>query len=258
MGWRAALYLLCALLGVAALVVLALLRDRPGDVGLRPYGETAGTAPSAPPPAAGSIVAASLGALRDAARVPLFWVLFGTFFICGASTNGLVQTHLIALCADFSFPEMQAAGLLAMIGLFDFAGTILSGWLSDRYDNRWLLFWYYGLRGLSLIYLPFSDFTLYGLSVFAVFYGLDWVATVPPTVKLTAERFGRERANLVFGWVFCGHQLGAATAAFGAGLSRTELGTYLPAFFIAGGLCILAAALVVGVARGDRKTPAPA
>ncbi len=255
LGWRAALYLLCALLGLAALVVLALLRDRPSDVGLRPYGESA-DAPSPAAPQAGSILAASLGALRDAARVPLFWVLFATFYVCGASTNGLVQTHLIALCADFSFPETRAAGLLAMIGLFDFAGTILSGWLSDRYDNRWLLFWYYGLRGLSLIYLPFSDFTFYGLSIFAVFYGLDWVATVPPTVKLTAERFGRERANLVFGWVFCGHQLGAATAAFGAGLSRTELGTYLPAFFAAGALCLIAAALIVSVARRDAPAAA--
>lgn len=255
LGWRAAIMLLCSLLVLAALVVLALLRDRPADLGLQPYGESGTAAPGAPVPA-GSIVAAAFGALRDASRSRLFWVLFGTFFVCGASTNGLIQTHLIALCADFDFPELQAAGLLAMIGVFDFVGTVGSGWLSDRYDNRWLLFWYYGLRGLSLLFLPFSDFTLYGLSIFAMFYGLDWVATVPPTVKLTTERFGRERANLVFGWVFCGHQIGAATAAFGAGLSRTALGTYLPAFFIAGALCLVAAALVVGVARRDPRAAA--
>ena len=187
---------------------------------------------------------AAIDALRMAARTRVFWILFATFFVCGASTNGLIQTHLVALCADFGLPEVRAAGLLAMMGVFDFVGTVASGWLSDRYDNRWLLFWYYGLRGLSLLYLPYSDFTLYGLSFFAVFYGLDWIATVPPTIKLIADRFGRERANLVFGWVFAGHQLGAASAAFGAGLSRTVLDTYLPAFFAAGILCLIAALLV--------------
>jgi predicted MFS family arabinose efflux permease len=146
--------------------------------------------------------------------------------------------------------------MLAIIGVFDFVGTILSGWLSDRYDDRWLLFWYYGLRGLSLLYLPFSDFTLYGLSLFAVFYGLDWIATVPPTVKLTADRFGRERANLVFGWIFAGHQLGAATAAFGAGLSRSLLASYLLAFFVAGALCLVAA-LVVPMLGRHQPAPVP-
>jgi len=128
--------------------------------------------------------------------------LFAAFFICGASTNGLIQTHFIPLCADFGLPAVGAASVLAMMGIFDFIGTVGSGWLSDRYDNRWLLAWYYGLRGLSLMALPFTDFSFYGLSIFAVFYGLDWIATVPPTVKLTAANFGRERANLVFGWVF--------------------------------------------------------
>src|SRR5207247_9272061 len=122
--------------------------------------------------------------------------------------------------------------------------------------SRWLLFWYYGLRGLSLMYLPFSDFTFYGLSLFALFYGLDWIATVPPTVKLTVTRFGRERANLVFGWIFAGHQLGAATAAFGSGLSRTALQTYLPAFFIAGALCIVAALLTPTIARQAKPVAA--
>jgi predicted MFS family arabinose efflux permease len=160
--------------------------------------------------------------------------LFAAFFICGASTNGLIQTHFIPLCADFGLPAVGAASVLAMMGIFDFIGTVGSGWLSDRYDNRWLLAWYYGLRGLSLMALPFTDFSFYGLSIFAVFYGLDWIATVPPTVKLTAANFGRERANLVFGWVFAGHQIGAARAAFLAGLSRTMLATYLPAFFVSG------------------------
>src|SRR5207248_11132560 len=124
-----------------------------------------------------------------------------------------------------------------------------SGWLSDRYDNRKLLFWYYGLRGLSLLFLPFSNFTLYGLSLFAMFYGLDWIATVPPTVRLTAQRFGPERANLVFGWMFARRQLGAATAAFGAGLSRTVYDTYLPAFSVAGALCVVASLLTLAISR---------
>jgi MFS family permease len=249
-GWRVAIVMLCGLLALAALAILALLRDRPSDVGLLPYGETAADAQFAGPPVpARSVASAAIDALREAARTRVFWVLFLTFFICGASTNGLIQVHLISLCFDYGVPEVRAAGLLAMMGVFDFIGTIASGWLSDRYDNRWLLFWYYALRGLSLIYLPYSDFTFYGLSLFSMFYGLDWIATVPPTVKLTAERFGRERANLVFGWIFAGHQMGAATAAFGAGLSRSVLGSYLPAFFFAGALCLIAALLILQLGR---------
>ena len=178
--------------------------------GLRPFGDE-GTEPlPAPPPNNAPIMAAALGTLRDASKSRVFWILFATFFICGASTNGLIQVHLIPMCLDFGIPQVQAASLLAAMGIFDFFGTIVSGWLSDRYDNRYLLFWYYGLRGLSLLFLPFTDFSFYGLSLFAMFYGLDWIATVPPTVRLTAQRFGPERANLVFGWIFAGHQLGAA------------------------------------------------
>ena len=161
------------------------------------------------------------------------------------------------MCADYGIPQVQAAGLLAAMGIFDFFGTIISGWLSDRYDNRYLLFWYYGLRGLSLLFLPLTDFTFYGLSLFAMFYGLDWIATVPPTVRLTASRFGAERAGLVFGWIFAGHQIGAAVAAFGAGLSRTVLLSYLPAFFVAGALCLVAAVFVLTMSS-DKKAAAPA
>ena len=249
LGWRTALALVCCVLGISAVAVLLLMRDRPSDLGLRPFGDT-GTEPlPAPPPNTAPILSAALGTLRDASKSPVFWALSGTFFICGASTNGLVQVHLIPMCLDFGIPQVQAAGLLAAMGVFDFFGTIVSGWLSDRYDNRWLLFWYYGLRGLSLVFLPFSDFTFYGLSLFAMFYGLDWIATVPPTVRLTAQRFGVERANLVFGWIFAAHQLGAGTAAFGAGLSRTLLASYLPAFFVAGALCLIAALLAISISR---------
>ncbi|KWV55856.1 MFS transporter [Bradyrhizobium macuxiense] len=246
-GWRIALAFVCVALGVAAFAVLMLMRDRPGDVGLRPFGDE-GTAPlPAPPPANAPILAAALGTLRESSKSSVFWILFATFFVCGASTNGLVQVHLIPMCLDFGIPQVQAASLLAAMGIFDFFGTIISGWLSDRYDNRRLLFWYYGLRGLSLVYLPFSDFTFYGLSLFAMFYGLDWIATVPPTVRLTAQRFGAERANLVFGWIFAGHQIGAGAAAFGAGLSRTIYASYLPAFFIAGALCVIASLAVLAI-----------
>ena len=249
LGWRVALALVCAMLGVSATAVLLLMRDRPSDLGLRPFGDKNAEPIAAPPPVTAPILAAALGTLRDVSRSTVFWILFATFFICGASTNGLVQVHLIPMCLDFGIPQVQAASLLAAMGIFDFFGTIFSGWLSDRYDNRWLLFWYYGLRGLSLLFLPFTDFSFYGLSLFAMFYGLDWIATVPPTVRLTAQRFGTERANLVFGWVFAGHQLGAGTAAFGAGLSRTLLQSYLPAFFTAGALCIIAALLALAIAR---------
>ncbi len=256
LGWRTALALVCGMLAVSASTVLLLMRDRPSDLGLRPYGDK-GTEPiAAPAPFTAPILSAALGTLRAASRAPVFWMLFATFFICGASTNGLVQVHLIPMCLDFGIPQVQAASLLAAMGIFDFFGTIFSGWLSDRYDNRWLLFWYYGLRGLSLLFLPFTDFSFYGLSLFAMFYGLDWIATVPPTVRLTAQRFGTERANLVFGWVFAGHQLGAGTAAFGAGLSRTLLQSYLPAFFTAGALCIVAALLALAIARQAKPVPA--
>ena len=132
-----------------------------------------------------------------------------------------------------------------MVGGFDLVGTLLSGWLSDRYDNRWLLFWFYGLRGLSLLFLSLTGFGFAAISVFAVFYGMDWVATVPPTVKLAAEKFGREKAGMTFGWVFAGHQIGAATAAYGAGLIRTDWLTYMPALYIAGLMCLVAALAVL-------------
>ena len=254
LGWRPAVAMVCGALALTAFAVLVFMRDRPADVGQQPFGQAAGDDAAN---VAATIPAAPISpwhALREASRTGVFWVLFGTFFICGASTNGLIQTHFIPLCADFGLPAVGAASVLAAMGMFDIVGTIGSGWLSDRYDSRWLLFWYYGLRGLSLMYLPFSDFTFYGLSLFALFYGLDWIATVPPTVKLTVARFGRERANLVFGWIFAGHQLGAATAAFGAGVSRTVLLSYLPAFFAAGALCLIAAVLILTLGdRSERK-----
>ena len=258
-GWRSALTLTVAALAVALVLVLALLRDRPADLGLPVYGQAA-VAPVPPRPAGlATLVSTPIATLRDVSGTRTFWILFATFFICGFSTNGLIQTHWIALCGDYGIAATAAAGLLAAIGVFDLVGTIGSGWLSDRFDNRWLLFWYYGLRGLSLAFLPFSDFSQAQLALFAVFYGLDWVATVPPTVKLTAERFGPERAPLVFGWIFAAHQVGAATAAWTAGSVRTGLGDYAPSLYAAGMLCLVAAGLALSLGRpnpGPLRAPA--
>jgi MFS family permease len=256
-GWRTAIMLICALLLIAVTAVFFLMRDRPADIGLPAYGDKEIT--PVPPITGGliSLITMPLLALKEASRSSTFWVLFATFFVCGASTNGLVGTHFVAMCGDFGMVPVVAASVLAMMGFFDFFGTIGSGWLSDRVDNRWLLFWYYGLRGLSLLYLPYSNFSFYGLSLFAMFYGLDWIATVPPTVKLATDRFGREKAGLIFGWVFAGHQLGAASAAYGGGFARTEYQTYMPAFFVAGILCLIAALLVLTLSKHGKANMLP-
>lgn len=254
-GWRTALTLTVAVLATTFVLVLLVMRDHPADVGLPAYGETTiNKAPKQDHELLATLLS-PLIVLKSVSGNPVFWVLFGTFFVCGLSTNGLIQTHWISICGDFGMAAVTAAGTLAVIGIFDFVGTIFAGWLSDRYDNRILLFWFYGLRGLSLIYLSMSGFSTLELSVFAIFYGLDWVATVPPTVKLAAESFGREKAGLVFGWVFTGHQLGAATAAFGAGWFKSDYDTYMPALQIAGVMCMLAAISVMLLRKP--KSPAP-
>src|SRR6266542_1038850 len=192
-----------------------------------------------------------LQALAWVSRRPAFWVLAGSFFVCGASTNGLIGTHLIPACHDYGISEVRAAGLLAAMGLFDILGTTASGWLTDRFSSRYLLFTYYTLRGLSLLALPFTlvDGGTHGLAWFAVFYGLDWVATVPPTVRLTSDVFGRENTGVIYGWIGASHQLGASLAAFGAGTIRTLLGDYRDAFWIAGVLCFIAGFSFVTIGR---------
>jgi sugar phosphate permease len=254
-GWRSAVLPVVLAAAVVVALVLLLMQDAPAQLGLRPYGEREdAAAPAAAPAPLGW--AGPFRVLAEAVRSRTFWVLAGTFFICGLSTNGLVQTHFITLCGDRGLGAVPAASVLSMMGAFDLVGTTLSGWLSDRYDNRKLLFGYYALRGLSLFWLPYSPFTLAGLSLFAMVYGLDWIATVPPTVKLSAAAFGKERAGLVFGWVFAAHQLGAAAAASGAGLTRTLLLTYDPALFAAGAACLLAAVAALRV-RTPRPVAAP-
>jgi sugar phosphate permease len=255
-GWRAAVATMAGLAILMAPVAFLLMRDRPEDKGLQPLGQ-----PEGMPVAATTLenpFFAAISALRLASRSREFWILAGSFFICGASTNGLVGTHLVPACMDHGMPEVQAAGLLAIMGVFDLIGTTGSGWLSDRLDNRGLLFAYYGLRGLSLLYLPYGFLSHgAGLSVFAVFYGLDWIATVPPTVALARQAFGAEKVGLVFGWIMAAHQIGAALAASAAGFLRTNEGTYDHAFMIAGGLCLITAIGVLFAGRGGRTGLVP-
>ena len=252
-GWRWAVIVISGVALLVAPIAFWIMRDRPADKGLRPLG----LAPTEPAPAAAvaaNPVVAALSALKMASRRREFWILAGSFFVCGASTNGLVGTHLIPACMDHGIPEVQAAGLLALMGIFDLIGTTGSGWLSDRFDNRLLLLTYYGFRGLALLYLPYGFVSEgHGLSIFAVFYGLDWIATVPPTVALTRQAFGAEKAGLVFGWILAAHQVGAALAASVAGLIRTHEGAYDHAFIIAGVLCMIAA---IGVLFAAKRPPA--
>jgi predicted MFS family arabinose efflux permease len=251
-GWKAVVLTIagCALTLIP--LIAFLVPESPAAIGLRRYGATDEEAPG--PAHSQNPFAVAIGHLVEAARTRTFWFLFATFFICGFTTNGLVGTHLIAFCGDNGIAEVQAAGLLAMMGLFDIFGTTFSGWLTDRYDPRKLLFVYYGLRGLSLIYLPYSNFSFVSLSLFAAFYGLDWIATVPPTVRIANERFGDKNAPIIFGWIVAGHQLGAASAALLAGLIRTAQGSYLEAFVIAGFAGLVAAFLSLTI---QKKHAAP-
>jgi predicted MFS family arabinose efflux permease len=244
-----ALVAAAAALAVVPLVLL-FLRDYPSDVGLRAYGAPEGSTAGQRVTTTGSSAMRALTALRDAARRPAFWLLAGGFAICGASTNGLVGTHFVTAAHDHGMPVTTAASLLALVGVFDVGGTIISGWLTDRWDPRYLLIAYYSLRGLSLLVLP----SLLGPSaqpsvwVFIIFYGLDWVATVPPTVALCREWFGVD-GPIVFGWVFASHQIGAALAATGAGAIRDVQGSYNLAWYLAGGLCAAAALMSASIGR---------
>ena len=254
-GWQAVAWTVAVAVSLIIPLIAWLMVERPQDLGLLTYGAT-----GIEPPAVattGNPIAIALRALKQALPVRDFWILFGTFFVCGLSTNGLIGTHFIAFCFDGGVPEVRAASILAMMGVFNLVGTALSGWLSDRFDCRWLLFWYYGLRSLSLLYLPFADMTLWGIGLFSIFYGLDWVATVPPTLRLTTNIFGRRDAPVIFGWIYVGHQIGAGMAAFGGGAIRSVFGAYTGAFLTAGLMCAVAALCVLVIQRGGRA-PAPA
>jgi MFS family permease len=253
-GWRAAALTVsvCALAVVP--VVVFLLRERPADVGELPYG---GTPADVVEPLRSGAARLAVGTLLRAARVRTFWLLVGGFFVCGATTTGLVQQHFMPAAHDHGMPMTTAATLLALVGVFDLVGTIGSGWLTDRFDPRLLLGAYYGLRGVSLALLVplFGADLNASVLAFVIFYGLDWVATVPPTLALTREAFGAS-APVVFGWVFASHQLGAACAALAAGVTRDALGSYDAAWYGGAVLCILGAALSLSIRRVP-KTPAP-
>jgi len=246
-GWRTAVVVVSLSATAVALPVLLLMRERPADVGLLPYG--AQEQPAAPA-AGGSAIARSLRVLRDATRSKAFWLLAGSFAICGATTAGLVGTHFIPAAHDHGMPVTTGASLLAMIGVFDVLGTIASGWFTDRFDSRGLLITYYALRGLSLLFLPqlFAGSLRPPILAFVIFYGLDWVATVPPTVALCRQHFGQD-APIVFGWVLASHQIGAAVVAGLAGLARDHFGNYDLAWYGAGALCAVAVLLCLALRR---------
>ncbi len=253
-GWRpAAITVSLAALAVVPFVWL-LLRDHPADVGLPAYGAKEFVAKPAPVPGAAR---RAVTVLLSAARTGPFWLLAGTFAICGASTNGLVKTHFVPAAHDHGMPITAAASLLAVIGVFDVVGTVASGWFTDRFESRRLLAVYYALRGVSLLFLPMllAPSVHPPMVFFIVFYGLDWVATVPPTIALCREHYGEDSA-IVFGWVLASHQVGAAIVAFAGGLARDVFGSYDVVWYASGALCA-AAALMALVIRRPSAPSAP-
>lgn len=239
-GWRQTSIWIAVAAAVLLVPVALLVRDNPSDLGLPPYGGSVPVKPAAPEPRV----------MRKAVRSIDFWLLAGTFGICGVTSNGIVGTHFIAHAVEHGFTQQVAAGTLAVMGAFNFIGTIASGWLTDRYDPRRLLLIYYGFRGVSLFLIPVIHDRL-GLVAFAVLFGLDYIATVPPTVALAADVFGRQNIGTVYGWIFASHQVGAALAAWGGGIVREGVGNYAPAFLAAGAMAVLAgmAAMAIRHAR---------
>jgi sugar phosphate permease len=252
-GWRVMSIVLAGTVVVFVPLVALLMRDHPDDLGLAPYGGDRSASPA--PVSTGNPLTLAFRALAAGGRSRDFWLIAGSYLICGASTNGLIGTHLIPACVDHGLTEVTGAGLLATTGVFSFLGGTLSGWLSDRWDNRLLLAWYFTLRGLSLLYLPFAFGTsFYGLSLFSVFYGLDWIATVPPTVRLLARIVGTERTGVMVAWITVIHQVGGALAAYVGGVLRISFGTYLEAFLLAGLLCFAAALMALLIGVGGRRS----
>jgi len=249
-GWKSVSITVASCSLAVVPFIYLFLREKPADLGLLPYGAPADwQAPAVSELSAGAL---AIYTLKQSSKNRDFWFLFGSFFVCGLSTSGLIGTHFIPAAHDHGMPTTLAASLLAMVGVFDVIGTLCSGWLTDRYDPRKLLFFYYGLRGLSLFLLPSILFSTIHPStlVFVIFYGLDWVATVPPTIMLCRAVLGPSRASVVYGWVFAAHQIGGAVAAFGAAILRVQIGDYAVAFYISGAMCIITAYFVLQIAKG--------
>ncbi|WP_257131716.1 MFS transporter [Bacillus sp. AFS017336] len=247
-SWRSAVLTIFSF-GVFVYVLLWIfMKSDPSDVGVLPLG-----AEHSNKKQVNNInpVKAAFDGLKLGAKSKVFWLLAGSFFVCGFSTSGLIGTHFISLCMDYGYKEVTAASILAFMGIFNIIGTTLSGYISDRFDNRWLLFWYYGLRGLSLLILPFalSTNSLIYLSAFAIFYGMDWIATVPPTIKLATDHFGKEKVGVIYGWIYTAHQLGAGAAAYGGGLIYSWLNAYQSIFIAAGIFCLVATLFVLNIKR---------
>ncbi len=249
-GWRS----IGLTIGTASLLmvpfIFIFLKEKPADLGMLPFG-----APDDwQPPAKSTMPAAKLAlvTLKEASAHKDFWYLTGSFFVCGLSTSGLIGTHFIPAAHDHGMPQVTAASLLALIGIFDVIGTLCSGWLTDKFDPRKLLFFYYSLRGLSLFLLPSILFESVHPStlVFVIFYGLDWVATVPPTIMLCRTVLGPDRGTVIYGWVFAAHQIGGSIAAFGAAVLRVKLGDYALSFYVSGALCLITSYFVLQIAKG--------
>ena len=237
-GWRIGSVIVTVIVLSVIPLYLFVFKERPSDVGVLPYGATEAKQEEQAP----KTVKATLTTLREAFGSKAFWVLAGTFFVCGWTTNGLIGAHFIPAAHDHGMPENTAAGLLAVVGIFDFIGTIASGWLTDKVNPRILLAFYYGLRGLALFTVPYvlGPTAQPPLWFFIVFYGLDWIATVPPTIALTREYFGAAKSGVVYGWVFASHMIGAAIAAAYAGIIRDVQGDYFIAWITAAVLCLVA------------------
>ncbi|MFZ6848976.1 MFS transporter [Undibacterium sp. RuRC25W] len=256
-GWRSVALMVSAVAAIAIPVIAILLPEKPEDVGMKRYGQLDDVVQRSM--TGGNPFLAALSALKRAVGIRDFWLLFFSFFVCGMSTNGYIGAHFIAMCNDYGILAVGGASILAAMGVLDLIGTTLSGWLSDRYNARVLLFWYYGLRGIALIFLPQAfGLSYFGLPIFAIIYGLDWIATVPPTVRLANDVFGRAAAPIIFGWVVVGHQLGAASAALLAGYMRNSLGSYTASSMMMGAACIVAAVMVLRIHGQKHHTDEPA
>src|SRR5690606_16644439 len=253
-SWRLAVGFIISISAVMFLIISLFMRNTPKEIGILAYGQTE-DAEVADDQAKGNPIVLAFKGLAEAVRAKELWLLAGSFFFCGFSTNGLVGTHFISYCISFGIPIVTAASLLSFMGVFNMVGTTLSGWLSDRIDNRWLLFWYYLFRGASLVLLPFAlmEGNLTWILVFTVFYGLDWVATVPPTINLSRQIFGVHKSAIIYGWIFASHQVGAATAAYGGGMLYSYFNTYTWAFFMAGVCCVMASLFVILIKKQPRS-----